>query len=367
MKLKIINVVGARPNFMKIAPLQRIMDKYKNKIEYKLVHTGQHYDANMSDTFFKDLEIRKPDYFLGCGNGTHGEQTGKIMIEFEKVIFKEKPDIVIVAGDVNSTIACALDAVKQHIKVGHVEAGCRSFDRTMPEEINRMLTDAISDYLFAFDKISQNNLLNEGITKSKISIVGDIMIDSLVFALKKTAMSGFNALKNYGLKKNEFGIITLHRPSNVDSEETLLDIFKTIEFIQKKITMIFPVHPRTMKNIEKSAKAAKLVKTMNNIKFVEPLGYFQFIALLKNAKFALTDSGSIQQEASYLDIPCLTMRENTERPVTINLGTNTLVGNSQKKAVMYFNRIMNGKYKRAKKIELWDGHTSERIVKILLK
>ncbi len=363
-KIKIINVVGARPNFMKIAPFQRELDKYKKIFQYKLVHTGQHYDNNMSTAFFKDLNIKSPDYFLNCGGGGHGEQTGKIMIEFEKVLIKEKPDLVVVAGDVNSTIACSLTAVKLHIKVAHIEAGCRSYDRTMPEEINRILTDAISDYLFTLDNMSVSNLLKEGVSKEKIYFVGDIMIDSLVYGLAK--VKNKNAiLEKYNLTKNEFAVLTLHRPSNVDSEKHLIEIFSALEIIQKDIKIIFPVHPRTLKNIEKSKKLLAILSNCANIILTEPCGYFDFIELFSNSKFVITDSGSLQQETSFLDIPCITVRENTERPITVSLGSNVIAGRDKNKILKFYRQIKSGKFKKGKKIVFWDGKTSARIVAIL--
>lgn len=364
-KLKIINVVGARPNFMKIAPFQRELDKHKSKVEYKLVHTGQHYDKNMSDTFFNDLKIKKPDYFLGCGGGGHGEQTGKIMIEFEKVLLKEKPDLVVVAGDVNSTIACSLDAVKLHIKVAHIEAGCRSLDRSMPEEINRILTDSISDYLFALDEKSVKNLLKEGISRDKIFVVGDIMIDSLVYGLSKVKTQKTIFKKN-NLQIGKFGVLTLHRPSNVDNEQNLIDIFSALEIIQQDIKLIFPIHPRTLHNVKKSKKIFSILKNCSNIILTEPYGYFDFINLFSNSSFVITDSGSLQQETTFLDIPCITIRENTERPITISQGSNVLAGRDKKKILKYYNQIKTGKFKHAQKINLWDGNTAQRIVEILL-
>lgn len=364
-KIKIINVVGARPNFMKIAPFQRELDKHKNVLDFLLVHTGQHYDANMSDTFFKDLDIRKPDYFLGCGGGLHGEQTGKIMIEFEKVLLKEKPDLVVVAGDVNSTIACSLDAVKLNIKVAHIEAGCRSFDRNMPEEINRILTDAISDFLFALDEISVSNLHNEGISDSKIFFTGDIMLDSLVFALSKVSDND-ELLTKYNLTENNYAVLTLHRPSNVDSRENLMKIFSALNKIQENIPVIFPVHPRTLKNINNYEGLSNYINNFKNLIICEPLGYFDFVNLFSKSKFVITDSGSLQQETTFLNIPCITLRENTERPLTIEKGTNVLAGSCENKILDYFKIIMNNNFKVKQDIKFWDGKTSQRIVKIIL-
>lgn len=364
--IKIINVVGARPNFMKIAPLQREMEKFKDQIEYKLVHTGQHYDKNMSGTFFKDLNISEPDYYLGVGSGSHAEQTGKVMIEFERVLLKQKPDLIIVVGDVNSTIACALVAVKMNIKVAHIEAGCRSFDRTMPEEINRILTDSISDYLFAIDEESVKNLKNEGIEDSKIHLVGDIMIDSLEYGLSKIKNNN-SILKKYNLKSKDFCVLTLHRPSNVDKEEHLENIFKALGEIQEEIKILFPIHPRTLKNIKKFKTINNMIVKFRNLAIIEPLGYIDFVNLFSKSKFVITDSGSLQQETSYLNIPCLTLRKNTERPITISKGTNVLAGRSREKILKYWAQIKENKFKKAENIQLWDGKTSKRIVKKLLE
>lgn len=373
--MKIINIVGARPNFMKIAPFQKAMDKYNKKLggenfNYILVHTGQHYDYEMSKIFFKELNIPAPDIYLGVGSGIHSEQTGKVMIELEKVLIKEKPDLVVVVGDVNSTLAGALTAVKLHIPVAHIEAGLRSFDRKMPEEINRILTDQISDYLFTPSEDANENLKREGINESKIFLVGDIMIDSLISNLKKADKS--KILKNLGIESKEYAVLTLHRPSNVDNKKSLSQIIKALKVISQKIPIIFPLHPRTEKQIKNFGYEGyfnfikpPISTLISGINCIKPLGYLDFLHLVKNAKFVLTDSGGIQEETTVLGIPCLTLRDTTERPITVESGTNTLVFNDTKKIIAESYKILEGKYKKGSCPEEWDGKTAERIVKVL--
>lgn len=362
--LKIINVVGARPNFMKVAPLIDEMRKFPEQIKPILVHTEQHYDENMSKLFFRDLEIPEPDICLGVGSGTHAEQTGKVMVEFEKVLLREKPGLVIVVGDVNSTIACALAAVKLHIPVAHVEAGLRSFDRTMPEEINRILTDAISDYLFVTEKSGEENLLKEGVAKEKIFFVGDVMIDSLLKNKKKADAS--NILSDLKLNSRQYSLLTLHRPSNVDSPDTFRNIVDALNEIQQYIKIVFPVHPRTRKAIS-TLLPNLLANTLSNIIFTEPLGYLDFLKLMSNAKFIMTDSGGIQEETTLLKIPCLTLRNTTERPVTIEQGTNILVGTDKDRIIKEAMGLLNGGVIKNQLPDLWDGKAAERIIKILIK
>ncbi len=353
--MKIINVVGARPNFMKIAPIMRAMKPYP-EIKSLLVHTGQHYDWNMSDAFFKDLELPEPDIHLEVGSGTHAVQTARVMERFEKVLLKEKPDSVLVVGDVNSTLACSLAASKLHIKVAHVEAGLRSFDRRMPEEINRVVTDHLSDFLFTTCKDANRNLAQEGIPSNKIFLVGNVMIDTLLYSIKK--------LKNVNKNDSEYALLTLHRPSNVDNKDTFKRISMALNTIAKDIAVIFPVHPRTKMQIKKFGFAKYYD---GNIKLLGPLGYFDFLKLYLNTKFVLTDSGGIQEETSALGIPCLTIRENTERPITIERGTNTLVGTDEKAIVREAKKILRGNRKKKKILRCWDGKAAERIVEILLR
>jgi len=353
--MKIINVVGARPNFMKIAPIMRAMRSHR-KIKPLLVHTGQHYDANMSNTFFNDLELPKPDIHLEVGSGTHAAQSARVMERFEKVLFKEKPDLVLVVGDVNSTLACALAASKLRIKVAHVEAGLRSFDRRMPEEINRVLTDHVSDFLFTTCEDANRNLKREGIAPDKVFLAGDVMVDTLLYYMKRDSLSGAD--------KAQYAVVTLHRPSNVDDKNTFERISRALNKIAKSIPIIFPVHPRTRGQIKRFG----FKKYYNgNIKLLDPLGYLDFIKLYRKAKMVLTDSGGIQEETTVLDIPCLTIRENTERPITIKQGTNILVGTNENRIVKEAKKILRGERKRRKTLKYWDGKAAERIVKVLAR
>jgi len=359
MTNEILIIGGARPNFMKIAPL--INELKQEKLDFKLIHTGQHYDYNMSKIFFDNLGIPKPDYFLNVGSGSHAIQTAKIMIEFEKVILKEKPKLVIVVGDVNSTIACALVAKKLFIEVAHIEAGLRSYDLTMPEEINRKLTDQIADYLFITEKSALSNLKNEGIDSNKIFFVGNIMIDNLAKNMKSAQKNEY--YKSLDLKSKSYGLITIHRPSNVDNIKDLKNVIEILEYIQTHIKIVFPVHPRTKESLKKFNLNEDINKP--NIIVTEPLGYLEFLNLMINAKFILTDSGGIQEEASYLNIPILTLRKNTERPITIEKGTNTLVGNDFNDLKKCMNEILSNSYKKGQSIEKWDGKTSQRIIKVI--
>ena len=363
--MKIILVAGARPNFMKIAPLIRAIDKHnaspgRKPIEPILVHTGQHYDYEMSKVFFDDLELPEPDIYLGVGSGTHAEQTGKVIIGFEEVLFQGKPDLVIVVGDVNSTLAGALAAVKLHIPVAHVEAGLRSYDRNMPEEINRLLTDAISDYLFTPSPDADENLRKEGIPEAKIFLVGDIMVDSLLYNREKAEQS--QILSQLGLRQRGYALLTLHRPSNVDEKESLLRIIQALRELSQRLPIIFPIHPRTEKNIQNFG-LTEFIKD-KGIHFIKPLGYLDFLNLEINAKLVMTDSGGIQEETMVLNVPCLTLRNTTERPITITQGTNTLVGNSTDRIIEEAFSILDGKSKEGNCPELWDGKTAERIVNI---
>lgn len=359
MTSNILIVGGARPNFMKIAPL--INEFRKHKIKFKLIHTGQHYDYNMSKIFFDNLGISEPDYFLKVGSGSHAVQTAKIMIAFEKVVIKENPKLVIVVGDVNSTIACALVAKKLFVEIAHIEAGLRSFDFKMPEEINRRLTDQVADYLFITESSALTNLENEGIDPSKIFFVGNIMIDNLMQNLNKAQET--NYYEELSLIPESYGLVTIHRPSNVDNREDLERVIQILDYIQSKIKIIFPMHPRT----QKCLKQYNLEKELNKsgIILIEPLGYLEFLNLMINSKFILTDSGGIQEEASYLGIPILTLRKNTERPITIEKGTNSLIGNDFEKLKLILDKILTNSYKKGQSIEKWDGKTSQRIVRII--
>jgi UDP-N-acetylglucosamine 2-epimerase (non-hydrolysing) len=373
--MKLILVCGARPNFMKIAPLIRAINKYNARrgtqsqdgdlnlgLSSLLVHTGQHYDYEMSQIFFEDLELPQPDVYLGIGSGTHAEQTGKIMIEFEKVLFQEKPDLVIVVGDVNSTLAAALAAVKLHIPVAHVEAGLRSYDMAMPEEINRRLTDAISDYLFTPSPDADENLKKEGIPQERIFCAGNVMIDSLLH--NKTKAKQSLILPRLNLSSQGYALITLHRPTNVDKEESLFRIIQALKEISQRIPIVFPAHPRTQKNIAKFGLSQFFEN--RQILLIEPLGYLDFLKLGMNARFVMTDSGGLQEETTVLGIPCLTLRNNTERPITIIQGTNTLVWNETSKIAEEAFKILDGEGKSGSCPELWDGKAAERIMEILI-
>lgn len=357
---KIISVVGARPNFMKIAPLHKAFKLYSDTIEHIICHTGQHYDEKMSKIFFDDLELPKPDYYLGVGSGSHAEQTAKVMIEFEKILLKEKPDLIIVVGDVNSTIACSLTASKLHIKIAHVEAGLRSGDRMMPEEINRVLTDSISDYLFVTEKSGMSNLTDEGVSSEKVFFTGNVMIDSLINYLPKADNS--NIQEQFGISKGEYVLVTLHRPSNVDILEQAVKLRDLLNIISGKRKIIFPMHPRTLNNWKKF----DLINSLNSsIKITEPIGYIDFLSLTKNAELILTDSGGIQEESTYLGVQCITLRTSTERPITVEIGTNQLLGTDLPKAQAAALGVLSGELKQGNIPELWDGNSAKRIAEII--
>ncbi len=363
--MKIIVVAGARPNFMKIAPLIRAFDRcgqdVRPGINYVLVHTGQHYDAGMSDVFFRDLNIPRPDYNLGVGSASHAVQTATILVRFEEVCLREKPDLVLVVGDVNSTMACALVAAKLGIGIGHVEAGLRSFDRTMPEEINRIVTDALADLLFTPSEDADENLLREGVAAGKIKRVGNIMIDSLEMLREK--IESRETYRTFGLESGSYGVVTLHRPANVDDPAVLGRIACILGEISAEVPLVFPIHPRTRGHMVDN-NLLPAVEFPGRLFLPEPLNYICFMNLVLNSQFVITDSGGIQEETSYLDIPCLTVRKNTERPVTITHGTNQLCELDQLRQKT--GDIIRGKVRRGTNIELWDGKTAERIVAVLL-
>ena len=357
---KVISVVGARPNFMKVAPIYHA-SKNAN-FQHLIVHTGQHYDYNLSDSFISALELPKPDYFLGVGSASHSQQTAKIMIEFEKVCEDVQPDLVIVVGDVNSTIACGLVAVKMGIKLAHVEAGLRSGDRTMPEEINRIATDAISDYYFVTEEDAIKNLKNSGAKDEQIYFVGNTMIDSLVRTLPK--VDGSQILSKLALKPKEYVLVTLHRPSNVDSKESLLNFLEVFKEITKKTTVVFPIHPRTMQRIMDFGLIHHF-EQIERLIIIEPANYIDFLQLMRNARMVLTDSGGIQEETTFLDVPCLTLRTTTERPVTITLGTNILIEPKKNLIINSFNYAFEHPIKRKEIPPLWDGQAAYRIVNVI--
>ena len=347
---------GARPNFMKMAPVIKELEKDGHNL--CIVHTGQHYDDNMSTNILKDLELRNPDYHLGMMNGTHAQQTAKIMIEFEKICITLSPKVVIVAGDVNSTLACAIVASKLHIKVAHVESGLRSFDKRMPEEINRIATDHISDFLFTTEKSGNINLEKEGIHKSKIHFVGNCMIDSLVKYIGHAKK--ISPWDKYEILENGYALVTMHRPSNVDTKQDLLKYINIINEISKFYTVLFPCHPRTLQNIRRFDLSFD-----ESVKLLEPLSYIEFLGLLSQAKLVMTDSGGIQEETTFLKIPCLTLRDNTERPVTIEIGTNILAGTKSKDILNQVEKIKNNDIKPSDIPKYWDGESARRISKVI--
>jgi len=358
--MKIISVVGARPNFIKIAPIDKAFRKFP-VIKHMICHTGQHFDEKMSDIFFKELDIPKPDFNLGVGSGSHAEQTAGIMIRFEKVLEAEMPDLIIVPGDVNSTLACSVVASKMGIPVAHVEAGLRSFDRTMPEEINRIITDVLSDLLFVSEESGLANLKKEGIDETKIHFVGNVMIDSLIGYMDKIEESNIHNI--LGLDKSKYVLVTFHRPANVDNEFKLKELVDFLNALSMKVKVFFPVHPRTMKNIEDY----ELDKTISEGLIIsEPIGYIDFLALTKNAQLVITDSGGIQEETTFMGVPCITVRNNTERPVTISTGTNLLIGTDLSEVMKAAGLILSGDIKMGRIPPLWDGKTADRIVNIIL-
>ena len=363
--LKVIIIAGARPNFMKIAPLIKALSAKRKAqsgkyFSWKLVHTGQHYDIEMSEVFFQELGLPRPDINLEVGSASHAVQTANIMTQFEKVCLEEKPNWALVVGDVNSTMACTLVAAKLGIKVGHVEAGLRSFDRTMPEEVNRLVTDVLADLLFTPSEDADKNLLKEGISEEKIKRVGNIMIDTLIQNLDKARAR--RTYEKFDLKDREYAFVTLHRPSNVDDKQTLSRIFSCLAKLSEDLPVIFPVHPRTKTQL-KSYGLWENVSGLNGLRLIEPLGYHDSICLVDNSRFVLTDSGGLQEETTFLNIPCLTLRPNTERPVTIIQGTNKLTSlETLDEDIEY---VLNGHSTSGKVPELWDGKTGERIVEIL--
>lgn len=357
-------VAGARPNFMKIAPIVRALQARADAFSYRIVHTGQHYDRDMSDVFFEELGIPQPDHHLECGGGSHAEQSAKIMVAFEKICLSEKPDVVLVVGDVNSTLACSIVAKKLHIPVAHVEAGLRSGDMSMPEEINRLVTDSISDWFFCTEPAGVANLLREGKSAEVVFNVGHVMVDNLLFQAEKLKSADRSAFESEPIKQrlSRYGVITLHRPSNVDSEATLKPLAAALKQIAQDMPLVFPVHPRTRGNLEKFG-----IDLGPNVHLTKPLSYMDFLNLWKDSALILTDSGGLQEETTALGIPCLTVRENTERPVTIDEGTNTLVGTDPQAILAAAAKVLAGQGKQGRRPELWDGKAAERIVVLLEK
>ena len=358
----VILVVGARPNFMKIAPLHA--ELARRDIRQILLHTGQHYDENMSQVFFDDLGMPEPDIYLGIGSGSHATQTATVMVEFEKVCKEHNPSMVVVVGDVNSTVACSMVCAKEWIPCAHVEAGLRSFDRQMPEEINRLITDAIANILLTPSPDGDENLRNEGVSEDRIIRVGNIMIDSLFNNLERCKTSMIHS--ELDLEKGNYGVVTLHRPSNVDDELAFAGIIKALEEIGSCIPLVFPLHPRTKNRAEQFGLYERLT-AIPNIVLTGPAGYLDFIALMSESKLVLTDSGGLQEETTALGIPCLTLRENTERPITVTEGTNTIVGNDPKVIIDTALEVLNNGGKAGRIPEMWDGKTAERIAEIIEK
>jgi UDP-N-acetylglucosamine 2-epimerase (non-hydrolysing) len=355
--VKILHIVGARPNFMKMAPIIAALKK-REGVRQVLVHTGQHYDAKMSDVFFQDLGMPEPDVHLGAGSGSHAQQTAKVMVEIEPVLLREQPDVVLVAGDVNSTVAVALTAAKLGFAVAHVEAGLRSRDWTMPEEVNRVLTDRLSDLLFTPSRDGDENLAREGIDPRRVHFVGNVMIDSLRAALPRAKQSRIH--QRLELAKGNYALATLHRPANVDDPKALQGLLSVLSEVAQSIAVVFPIHPRTRARLPAGFFAPGL-------KLIEPLGYLDFLALTAEARLVLTDSGGIQEETTALSVPCLTMRENTERPVTVEVGTNQLVGVDPARVIPLAREVILGRAPKGRIPELWDGHAAERIAEVLLR
>jgi UDP-N-acetylglucosamine 2-epimerase (non-hydrolysing) len=364
--LKLIIIAGARPNFMKIAPIVAAGKRRSAEFQITVVHTGQHYDAAMSDAFFRDLELPPPDVYLGVGSGSHAVQTAAVIQAFEPVVLKEKPDWVVVVGDVNSTLACALVCAKLNIKVAHVEAGLRSRDRSMPEEINRLLTDQIADLLLTPSRDADANLRAEGIPAARIRFVGNVMIDSLLTQIERARAS--NILTRLNLDAEKYAVLTLHRPSNVDEQKAFVRILEALEHIARRLPIIFPAHPRTRKMIDELGLASR-VQRITNLRLIDPIGYLDFQRLMSCARLVLTDSGGIQEEATVLAIPCMTLRENTERPITVEIGTNRIVGTDTKKIVAAATQALDNPLDKAniRIPELWDGQTADRILDALLE
>jgi UDP-N-acetylglucosamine 2-epimerase (non-hydrolysing) len=370
MPVRLACVVGARPNFMKMAPIIRALrrDSLRDRTAVTLIHTGQHYDANLSDIFFSELGMPAPDISLEVGSGSHAAQTARILERMECVLLDGPSaggdyDYVVVVGDVNSTLAASLAAAKIGVRIAHVEAGLRSFDRSMPEEINRLMTDSIADLLFVSEPAGVENLKREGHPAENIKLVGNVMIDTLLHMSPRA--SELAVAQEIGLRPGEFGVITMHRPSNVDQSATLTALVDVLIDISQELPFVFPVHPRTANALRRAGLRERLEKAVN-VHLLEPLGYLRFLSLTSQARVIVTDSGGLQEESTALGIPCLTLRTNTERPITVDRGTSTLIGNDADKLRTCLRDVLNGQYKSGACPELWDGHAAERIARILI-
>lgn len=359
----ILLVAGARPNFMKVAPLLREMERHAEVFRARLIHTGQHYDAEMSAVFFEDLELPRPDRFLGVGSGSHAEQTAKVMVAFEQVCVEERPDLVVVVGDVNSTMACAITAKKLCIPVAHVEAGLRSRDWTMPEEINRVVTDAISDLLFTPSRDADENLLREGVPSERIHFVGNVMIDCLLTQLQKT--ENRDTLRRFGMDAGHYAILTLHRPSNVDDPEVFSGIVNVMIELSRELPIIWPVHPRSRKMLQRLG-LVRHIESCKGLRLTDPIGFLDMLTLNRRARMIITDSGGLQEEATVLGVPCITLRQNTERPITIEAGANRVVGNHPAGIRFAVCSVLNGNRQKIHIPELWDGKAAVRIIDVLM-
>ncbi len=360
-KLKFLSVVGARPNFIKLAPVMRVLRSYSDFVQSLLCHTGQHFDEKMSKVFFDDLQIPKPDFNLDINGGSQAQQTALIMQAFEKVVLQEKPDIIIVPGDVTSTLAASLVASKLGIPIAHIESGLRSFDRTMPEEINRVMTDVLSDHLFVTEQSGLDNLVKEGIDPKKVHFVGNVMIDSLVHFMPKIEASVIHS--ELGIKPGHYGLVTFHRPSNVDEVDYLANLMNYLAELSNRLPIVFPIHPRTKNNL---LQRGIDISSNNNLIVTEPIGYLDFLALTRSAKLVITDSGGIQEETTFMNVQCVTVRNNTERPITVEMGTNHLVGTNLNNVKKTVEAILSGTRKEGNIPPLWDGFAAERIVDILV-
>jgi UDP-N-acetylglucosamine 2-epimerase (non-hydrolysing) len=360
---KIMLVAGARPNFMKVAPPLQEFRKHPEAFRTRLVHTGQHYDAEMSEVFFRELELPRPDRFLGAGSGSHAEQTARVMVAFERACLEERPDLVVVVGDVNSTMACAITAKKLGIPVAHIEAGLRSRDWTMPEEVNRVVTDAVSDLLFTPAREADDNLIREGIPPERIHFVGNVMIDCLLAQLPKTEHR--DTLRRFGVEAGNYATLTLHRPSNVDVPEVLSGIVGVMSELSRQLPIVWPIHPRAAKMLAQSGLLRRIDRHPG-FKLIEPLGYLDMLTLTRRARMILTDSGGLQEEATVLGVPCVTLRQNTERPVTVEAGANRLAGNQPEGLRAAIRSVWDAQGADIRIPELWDGKAAARIVAVLM-